>query len=246
MAGVWSLAAFLPRGVAPLMEDFSSAGRGRPFIQFPSINQRSTMSSSTTRDARSGNDQTAGNTENDTAGDGPVDGQEPKGPTSEEWARLRAPFSRHAYVVESRAIGRTVASLFPEESAQEKATNLAIVDLYLQTEAVHARLDRVLGPERYRYRLELGPASGGSHPVLCHLQIGAVSRTGIGTGSTLRTARQVALAEAASAFGIGASGWKAGPIVVEQESWYDTPELILEGLEQQEGASSWRPGEEEG
>lgn len=204
------------------------------------------MSSSTPKDAQSRNDQTASDAENDTVGGGPLTDEEPKGPTSEEWARLRAPFSRHAYVVESRATGRTVAALFPEESTQEKATKLAIVDLYLQTEAVHSRLDRVLGPERYTYRLESGPASRGSHPVLCHLQIDDVSRTGIGTGSTLRAARQVALANAASAFGIGASGRKAGPIVVERESWYDAPEFILQALEQQEEASSpWRPGEVE-
>lgn len=165
--------------------------------------------------------------------------------TEDEWDRLRAPFSRHAYVIDSRATGRVEANLPIERDDQEKSQasglNQAIIDLRLRIEAIQDRLDVVLGPERYSFRFEPGPNDSGERTLFCHLQIGAASRTGIGIGSTYRKARKVALSNAALAFGIGASSQVAGPIVAGKESHYDVPSSILEALETRNAPSLWAP-----
>lgn len=178
--------------------------------------------------------------------------------TSREWRRLRAPFSREAYVVGSRATGRTAANLplgaYSEESqpnesqsgsgggSPNETRNQAVVDLWLRAEAIRDRLDLVLGPGRYGYRLEAGPEAGGTFSMRCHLRIGPGRRTGIGTGRSLQQAGKVALASAAEAFGMGASGKIAGPLVADSESWHQLPGPVLERLERREELSSWAPG----
>jgi len=110
--------------------------------------------------------------------------------TPEEWRRLRAPFSREAYVVGSRATGRPAANLplkaYSEEAHPDRAhsnksqsgderessgrdLNQAVVDLWLRPEAIRDRLDLVLSPGRYGYRLEPGPKVGGTFSMRCHL-----------------------------------------------------------------------------
>ena len=197
--------------------------------------------------------------------------------TPEEWRRLRAPFSREAYVVGSRATGRPAANLplkayseeghpdgtqsdrsHPEkphsdrshsnksQSGDERESsgrdlNQAVVDLWLRPEAIRDRLDLVLSPGRYGYRLEPGPKAGGTFSMRCHLQVGPGRRTGIGTASSPRTAGEVALAGAAEAFGIGASGKITGPLVADRESWHRLPGPVLERLERREEPSAWTP-----
>lgn len=159
--------------------------------------------------------------------------------TADEWELLRASFDRSAYVIDSRAVGRTPAVL-----AGETDIARAVVDTRLRAEVVRDRLDWVIGPERHSYRLEPGPQKGGKHLLFCHLQVGDATRTGIGTGSRLQGARRSALAEAAAAFGIGASGQIAGPVAAEKERRNYVPDSVLDALEQQEGPSFWAPGGE--
>lgn len=166
--------------------------------------------------------------------------------TSEEWERLRAPFSRHAYVVESRATGRVEANL-PVDArpagGEVSDSNKSVVNLRLRKRAIRDRLDRVLGPGRYSYCFEPGPETGGTFLLFCDLRIGSATRTGVGSGSALRKAVRVALAEAAIGFGIGASGPVAGPILSDRESQHKLPRSILDALEQREEPSRWAPGE---
>lgn len=170
--------------------------------------------------------------------------------TDEEWNRLRAPFCRSAYVIDARAIGRTEATLGigekSEDASQGKGSNQVVADLRLRAKVIRDRLDWVLGPQRYSYRLELAPDGNAEHSVLCHLQIGRASRTGIGTGSSYRAARKVALAGAALAFGIGASGKTSGPTIVGRKSRYDVPASVLDALEAREDPSPWTPEEPSG
>lgn len=163
--------------------------------------------------------------------------------TDEEWDRLRAPFSRHAYVVHSRAAGRVEANLpvgADEESSQADSLNQVVADLRLDILAIRDRLDLVLGPQRYSFRLEAVPDGGAERSVFCHLQIGAASRTGIGTGSGYQSARKLAIANAALAFGIGRSDRISGPIVAARESHYDVPSSVLKALETEEDRPSGR------
>jgi hypothetical protein len=163
----------------------------------------------------------------------------------EEWRRLRAPFSRDAYVVESRATGRSAANLpleaYSEEGDKNDDTNKSVVDLRLRPEAIRDRLDLAVGPGRYAYRFESGIEAGGTFSMLCYLRVGPATRTGVGTGSSPQTAGHVALASAASAFGMGTSGKIAGPIVAKRESRYELPTPVLEALERQEEPSPWTP-----
>jgi hypothetical protein len=168
--------------------------------------------------------------------------------TEEEWDRLRAPFSRSAYIVNARAVGNTESNLPVEGESQKEAAQIGrsrgvIADLQVHPVAIRDRLDLVLGPERYSYRYE--PASGESaeQSVFCHLRIGTASRTGIGTDSSYRNAQKGALADAAVAFGIGASGKAAGPILVGRKSSYDVSSSILEALETRVAPSLWAPEE---
>jgi len=168
--------------------------------------------------------------------------------TKEEWERLRAPFSRGAYIVNSRAVGNTESALPVEGEGQKEAAQIGrsrgvIADLRVAALAIRDRLDLVLGPERYSYRLEPVPDESAERSVFCHLRIGTASRTGIGTDSSYRNARKNALADAAVAFGIGASGKAAGPILVGRESSYDVPSSILETLETRVAPSLWAPEE---
>ncbi|MFB6232157.1 MAG: hypothetical protein ABEL04_13485 [Salinibacter sp.] len=190
-------------------------------------------------------------------GEKPGEGQPPAGPdgpppaekspesekplTAEEWARLRAPFSWNAYIVDHRAIGHAPRHLGGRAEGDDR--HPAVVDLRLRPEAIRDRLDRVLGPERWSYRLEVGPQAGGHYSLLCHLQVGPARRTGPGAGSTMRTARRIALAGAALAFGIGASGRSAGPIEAEIELRNEVPDRVLEALEQETEPSRWTPDE---
>ncbi|WP_263784475.1 hypothetical protein [Salinibacter grassmerensis] len=211
-------------------------------------------------DGGSGNEDYVGGREATGSGDNEV-ALGPDGPaaerqvTPEEWRRLRAPFSRKAYVVGSRATGRTAANLpleaFSSESRrsqpgdeQEESSqdlNQAVVDLRLRPEAIRDRLDLVLCPGRYGYRLEPGPEASGTFSMRCHLRVGPGRRTGIGTASSPRVAGQVALASAAEAFGMGASGKIAGPLVADRKSWHRLPDPVLERLEQREEPSPWTP-----
>lgn len=168
--------------------------------------------------------------------------------TDKEWDRLRAPFSRTAYVVNARAAGRTESNLPVGKDVQEKASqtttsNRVVADLRLRTEAIRSRLDLVLGPQRYSFRLEAAPNESAERAVFCHLRIGTASRTGIGTGSSYQPARKLALANAALDFGIGTTGQAAGPIIVGRESRYDVPPSILEALETRDKPSLWAPEE---
>lgn len=158
--------------------------------------------------------------------------------TAQEWKLLRAPFSRHAYVVDSRAAGRK-----PEHFAGEDDLYTTVIDLHLRAEAIRGRLDWVIGPGRYSYRCEPGPQEGGQRSVFCHFQLGDATRTGTGTGSSLKTARRIALAEAAAAFGIGASGRIAGPVTAERKMWNQVPDSILDTLEDRSGPEFWGPGD---
>ena len=196
-------------------------------------------------------------------------GGPPRGParrpvTSEEWHRLRAPFSRDAYIVDTRATGRAAANLplkaYSEDSGGSKSgesksggsgpkgessgqnVNQSVVDLRLRPEAIRDRLDLVLGPGRYGYRLEPGPEAGGTFSMRCHLRVGFGRRTGIGTASSPRMAGRVALASAAEAFGMGASGKLSGPIIAGHESRRQLPGPVLDRLERREDPSSWTPG----
>lgn len=189
--------------------------------------------------------------------------------TSGEWRRLRAPFSREAYVVGSRATGRTAANLplgaysgksspagepgssgessgesSPESGNDGENLNQAVVDLRLRPEAIRDRLDLILSPGRYGYRLEPGPEAGGTFSMRCHLRIGPGRRTGVGTGRSPQEAGRVALASAAKAFGMGATGKVAGPVVADRESWHRLPGPVLERLEQEEEPAPWTPGGE--
>jgi hypothetical protein len=178
--------------------------------------------------------------------------------TDEEWDRLRAPFSRCAYVVSTRAIGRTERALPggrdarkedtrpeapQEEGSQIDSSSRVVADLRLRARAIRDRLDLVVGPQRYSFRLEAAPDEGAERSVFCHLQIGAARRTGIGTGSSYQSARKLAIANAALAFGIGKSGKTAGPIIAGRESRYDVPSSILEALETGDDPSLWAPEE---
>jgi len=158
--------------------------------------------------------------------------------TDEEWDRLRAPFAWEAYVIKTRAAGRTPGHLTGEDGPHP-----TVIDLYLRTEAIRDRLDWVLGPGRYSYRFETGPRDGGRQSLFCHLRIGGAVRTGTGTYSTLRTARKLALASAAAAFGIGTSGRSAGPVAAEKELRNEVPDPVLEALEEKTRPSPWTPEE---
>lgn len=158
--------------------------------------------------------------------------------TAKEWKLLRAPFSRHAYVVDTRAAGRA-----PEHLAGEDGPYPTVVDLRLRAEAVRGRLDWVTGPGRYSYRFEPGPQDGGHQAVFCHLQIGDATRTGTGKRSSLTKARRTALASAAAAFGIGASGRTVGPVTAEREMWNQVPDSILDTLEDRDEPEFWGPGD---
>lgn len=178
-------------------------------------------------------------------GPGSPDGGDPDRPvTSDEWRRLRAPFSQEAYVVVGRAIGCTAENL-----AGNDVSDQAVVDLHPRARAIRERLDLVLGPGRYSYRMEAGPEgasagySSGPCSMFCHLRIGGVARTGSGTGSRLEVAGSVALARAAAAFGIGASGRVTGPIVIEQNTSTEMPSQIRKILEEQAEPSLWAPEE---
>ena len=166
--------------------------------------------------------------------------------TPEAWDRLRAPFSRHAYIVKSRATGRGESNL-PVDSrpgnGKEDGSNRTVVDLRLRPEAIRDRLDRVLSPDRYSYRFEPGPETGGKFAMFCHLRVGPATRTGIGTDTGSRKAGRVALAEAALAFGIGASGQISGPVLAGHHSRYELSEPVLEALEQEQKPARWTPGE---
>lgn len=181
--------------------------------------------------------------------------------TSEEWHRLRAPFSRDAYIVDTRATGRAAANLplkaYSEDSGSGGSTsggsgseeessgqnvNQSVVDLRLRPEAIRDRLDLVLGPGRYGYRLEPGPEAGGTFSMRCHLRVGFGRRTGIGTASSPRMAGRVALASAAEAFGMGATGKLSGPIMAGHESRRQLPGPVLDRLERREDPSAWTPG----
>jgi hypothetical protein len=157
---------------------------------------------------------------------------------AEEWKLLRAPFSRHAYVVDTRAGGRT-----PEQFAGEDDLYTTVVDLHLRAEAVRGRLDWVIGPGQYSYRFEPGPQDGGQRSVFCHFQLGDATRTGTGTASSLKMARRIALAEAAAAFGIGTSGRAAGPVTAERKMWNEVPDSILDTLEVRDEPEFWGPGD---
>jgi len=168
--------------------------------------------------------------------------------TKDEWSRLRAPFSRRAYVVEKRAAGRVEAHLPVEEGTREENSqadrlNQAVVDLRLSPEAIRERLDLVIGPHRYSYRMEPAPDDGADRIVICHLHIGAASRSGTGVDSSYRTARRIALASAAVGFGIGRSGKTTGPIMVGREGRFDLPSSVLEALETRVAPSLWAPEE---
>lgn len=178
-------------------------------------------------------------------GPGSAGGGDPGGPvTSEEWSRLRAPFSQEAYVTVGRATGRTAENLAGRDNSEQ-----AVVDLHPRPRAIRDRLDLVLGPGRYSYRMEAGPEgasagySSGPCSMFCHLRIGGVARTGSGTGSRLGVAGAVALARAAAAFGIGASGQVTGPVVVQQNAPTRGPIQIREILEQRDEPSLWAPKE---
>lgn len=158
--------------------------------------------------------------------------------TAEEWKLLRAPFSRHAYLVDVQSGGRT-----PEQFAGEDDLFATVVDLHLRAEAIRGRLDWVLGPGRYSYRFEPGPQDGGQRSVFCHFQLGDATRTGTGTGSSLKVARRIALAEAAAAFGIGASGRAAGPVTAERKMWNQVPDSILDTLEDRDEPEFWGPAD---
>ena len=168
--------------------------------------------------------------------------------TEEEWKRLRAPFSRSAYIVKSKAVGNTEASLPVKGEGRDEAAQIGrsrgvVASLQVDPLAIRERLDLVLGPERYSYRFEPVPGESAERSVFCHLQIGTASRTGAGTGSSYRSAQKDALADAALAFGIGRSGSVAGPIVIGRESSYDVPSSVLDALETKETPSLWAPEE---
>lgn len=177
----------------------------------------------------------------------PSNAGDPEGPpiTPEEWRRLRVPFSRDAYVVESRATGRSTASLplaaHAKGDPNDAPTNTSVVDLRLRPEAIRDRLDLVLSPGRYTYRYEPGPNAGGTFSMLCHLRVGRAERTGVGTGTSLQMAGQVALSDAASAFGMGAVGKIAGPVLAERESRFQLPESVLQALETQQKPAPHTP-----
>lgn len=166
--------------------------------------------------------------------------------TREEWERLRAPFSRSAYMIKPRASGRTETALPVEGSNQNKssytnAPKRAVADLWVRAQAIRDRLDLVLGPHRYSYRLEPVPGESAEQSVFCHLHIGTASRTGVGNEPGHRSAQKYALADAALAFGIGATSQSTGPIVVGQDNYYEVPLSILEALETQDPPSFWTP-----
>lgn len=188
----------------------------------------------------------SGRTPNPGEAQGSGSPSEPGGPgstvTPAEWRRLRAPFSAQAYVVETRATGRTAANLPLEAYAEEEGgPNRSVVDLRLRQTAILDRLDLVLGPGRYAYRFEPGQEAGGTFAMLCHLRVGPARRTGVGTGSSPKTAAQAALADAALAFGVGASGRGAGPVVAERESQTELPTPVLKALEQRQEPAPWTP-----
>lgn len=175
---------------------------------------------------------------NDAAGPGPPPAAE-QPLTAEQWERLRAPFSWKAYIVDNRAVGYAPRHLSGEEEGDD--LHPAVIDLRLRPEAIRDRLDSALGPERWSYRLEVGPQAGGRYSLLCHLQVGSARRSGTGTGSSLSAARRIALAGAAEAFGIGASGLAAGPMTAEIELRNEVPDRILEALEEGAEPSRWTP-----
>ena len=151
--------------------------------------------------------------------------------TGEEWARLRAPFSMAAYVVDVRATAQPVGEGGPQK---------AVVDLTLRAQAVLDRLDNVLGPGGYSCRFE--PATqAGRTAVYCHLRVGGVSRSGIGARSKLRIARKAALAGAARAFGIGQTGRGAGPMLTDYTTDHVFPEGTRDQVESRSERSFWTP-----
>ena len=157
----------------------------------------------------------------------------------------------------SRATGRPAANLplkaYSEEAHPDRSQsgderessgrnlNQAVVDLWLRPEAIRGRLDLVLGPGRYGYRLEPGPKAGGTFSMRCRLRVGSGRRTGMGTASSPRTAGEVALAGAAEAFGMGASEKITGPLVADRESWHWLPGPVLERLTRREEPSAQAP-----
>jgi hypothetical protein len=171
--------------------------------------------------------------------------------SKQEWDRLRAPFSRSAYMVDPDAIGHTEAAFSTgstgehtqEKPPQPTGSKQVVAELRLYPKAIRDRLDLVLGPGRYSYRFEFGPSDASERPVLCHLQVGTARRSGIGTGRSYPSAQTLAFTNAALAFGIGASGKAARPVIVERESRYDVPTSILEALERGNQPSLWAPGE---
>lgn len=162
--------------------------------------------------------------------------------SADEWDQLRAPFSREAYIVDSRAVGYAPEHL-PGESAEDPL-HPSVIDLRLRPEAVRDRLDLVVGPDRWSHRFEPGRRDGGGNQsVFCHLRIGSASRSGIGTSPSLRVAHRAALASAAEAFGIGASGLATGPMAAEKEVRHEVPDPVLEALEKRADPSRWAPAE---
>lgn len=156
--------------------------------------------------------------------------------TVEEWDQLRAPFSRGAYIVDSRAVGRT-----PEMLAGDDDKAQSVIDLRLRPTAIRDRLDLTVGPARWSYRFEPGLRERGHHSVFCHLHVGPTARTGIGADSNHRGAGRIALAGAAEAFGIGASGQASGPVDAEMEVRHHVPDRTLKALEKKDEPFRWAP-----
>lgn len=163
--------------------------------------------------------------------------------TPEEWERLRAPFSIDAYQADPWAAARPEgrSSDRPSGDSGEKGHQKAIVHLTLRAQAVRGRLDRVLGPGRYSYRLELAsPGSRGA--ILCHLQVGRSVRTGVAKQRReLREVENSALARAAAAFGMGHARGAARPVLAKRVNRYDLPTEAVRRVEEREEVSPWTP-----
>ena len=148
--------------------------------------------------------------------------------TDEEWKRLRAPFTVRAY----DAVPRT------QVPTPEGDRTKAVVDLMLRRVAIQDRLDTVLGPGRYGYHMEL---ASGPETVRCILQVGTVSRAGLGKDQSLRSAQGIALARAAKGFGIGQSGRAAGPVLAYVNNRYEIPKETTRRIEGRDDPSDWTP-----
>jgi hypothetical protein len=247
-AAEWSASPAFRRIGLPLLWHSAASAPSPSSYLFSQPNPDSSMDSTSSNDSfsnesshknSSSNDSSAGSSsradESSSSNLGRADGPRGLFHTSvsiSEWERLRAPFALEAYYLQSRAVTPT---------AEARDDHQAIVEAVLRAEAVFDRLDSVLGPSRYSVQMK--PYLEGSQPVVisCHIQIETASRVGLGQGSSLDSAREIALARAAVGFGIGRRASKARSVLAKRNHEYSLPDTFQKKLEQREDPLDWSP-----